>query len=367
MRCKSIVSVTVTVILGAATVCGAFAQSKYPFNGPVQGKFITENGVGMVPKDARTIPNWTSSFSYQGKTYPFTMVGTDPASTHVSTSVATVIIPLKFVFADGTSLDGGGAALANTLGSPNFQDATYSSSVTPTQFGDAVQRAEFYSTEQIGWHTLLATPTVLPTQVINVPSNQAIDFMFEGSESALMSYSWFSARLQNLLESLHIAPNTLPIFQTYNTFLYIKTLSNCCVLGYHGATSSLNGNGKQQVQTYIYAAWSDSKIFISPVNDILPLSHEISEWMNDPFINNIVPPWQFPFINAGCQGNLETGDPIEVFPDSSYPVTINGFTYHPQNEALLQWFSRESPSSAIDGAYSYPNESLLTGPSKPCQ
>ena len=43
--------------------------------------------------------------------------------------------------------------------------------------------------------------------------------------------------------------------------------------------------------------------------------------------------------------------------------------YHPQNEALLQWFEFESPSSAIDGAYSYPNESVLTALSpieRPC-
>jgi hypothetical protein len=39
---------------------------------------------------------------------------------------------------------------------------------------------------------------------------------------------------------------------------------------------------------------------------------------------------------------------------------MNGRTYHPQNEALLQWFEFESPSSAIHGAYSYPDETTLT-------
>jgi hypothetical protein len=50
----------------------------------------------------------------------------------------------------------------------------------------------------------------------------------------------------------------------------------------------------------------------------------------------------------------------------SIPVTLSGFAYHPQTEALLQWFSREKPSSAIHGAYSYPDISALRGPSKPC-
>jgi hypothetical protein len=42
------------------------------------------------------------------------------------------------------------------------------------------------------------------------------------------------------------------------------------------------------------------------------------------------------------------------------PIKMNGRTYHPQNEALLQWFEFESPSSAIHGAYSYPDETTLT-------
>jgi hypothetical protein len=38
---------------------------------------------------------------------------------------------------------------------------------------------------------------------------------------------------------------------------------------------------------------------------------------------------------------------------------MNGTTYHPQNEALLQWFEFQFPSTAIDGAYSYPDETTL--------
>jgi hypothetical protein len=47
----------------------------------------------------------------------------------------------------------------------------------------------------------------------------------------------------------------------------------------------------------------------------------------------------------------------------------NQFTYHPQVEALLQWFEFQSPSTALHGAYSYPDETTLTalspGPLKP--
>ena len=123
----------------------------------------------------------------------------------------------------------------------------------------------------------------------------------------------------------------------------------------------------QQIQTYIYAAWPDPNIFPPGWADVLPLSHEVSEWMNDPFIHNFVPPWQFPGIPGSCQGNLETGDPMEVVPNPDFPVTIGGFTYHPQTEAILPWFTRESPSSAIGGAYSYPDTTKLTTPAQSCQ
>ena len=126
---------------------------------------------------------------------------------------------------------------------------------------------------------------------------------------------------------------------TYNTFLYEHNLNNCCVLGCHGATQSANGNGNQQIQTYVFASWPEENIFPPGWADVLPLSHEVSEWMNDP---------------------------MEVVAHPDFPVTIGGFTYHPQTEAILPRFTRESPSSAIDGAYSYPDTTKLTSPSQSC-
>ena len=72
---------------------------------------------------------------------------------------------------------------------------------------------------------------------------------------------------------------------------------NCCVIGFHGARSPLqntNSNGNAKVQTF---AWA---IVLSPgrlrppewrcstgrSQDIHPLSHEIAEWADDPFVNN---------------------------------------------------------------------------------
>jgi hypothetical protein len=84
----------------------------------------------------------------------------------------------------------------------------------------------------------------------------------------------------------------------------------------------------------------------------------MAETFNNPFVNNATPWWRAP--NRLCQNNLETGDVIEGLPNAQFPIVLNGFTYHPQNEALLQWFAGVTPSSAISQAYSYPDTNVLT-------
>ena len=84
--------------------------------------------------------------------------------------------------------------------------------------------------------------------------------------------------------------------------------------------------------------------------DITALSHEIAETFNDPFvtsdgIHNVMPWWLAP--NGLCENNLETGDVIEGLANAMFPITMNGLTYHPQNEALRPWFAWEFPSSAL--------------------
>jgi len=80
-------------------------------------------------------------------------------------------------------------------------------------------------------------------------------------------------------------------------------------------------------------------LFGSAFVDVTAHSHEIAETYNDPFvasdgIHNITPWWLAP--NGVRQNNLETGDVIEGLPSATFPITLGGFTYHPQNEALLQ-------------------------------
>jgi len=56
------------------------------------------------------------------------------------------------------------------------------------------------------------------------------------------------------------------------------------------------------------------------------------KWMNDPLSGTFVPALAIPRHSGILSGrNLETGDPMEVVAHPDFPVTIGGFTYHPQD------------------------------------
>jgi len=150
-----------------------------------------------------------------------------------------------------------------------------------------------------------------------------------------------------------------------NAYLYFNgDPTQCCVLGFHTYDVEPGGptNGFHE-RRYVmnYSSWISPGLFGNAFTDVTALSHEIAETYHDPFVNNATPIWLAP--NGVCQNNLETGDVIEGLPNATYPITMNGFTYHPQNEALVQWFAAASPSSAINGAYSYVDTGVLTSPS----
>ena len=117
-----------------------------------------------------------------------------------------------------------------------------------------------------------------------------------------------------------------------------------------------------------YSSWIGPGLFGAAFVDVTAVSHEIAETYNDPFVvsdgvHNLTPFTLAP--NGGCSEVLETGDVIEGLPKATFPITLNGFVYHPQNEALQQWFKFESPSSALGQAYSYPDTTVLPKLSPP--
>ena len=319
-----------------------------------------------------SVPTFNKSFTFQGKTFPFTMVGRPPERGEI-TSVETQLIPISMFFEGFVDKQGNPiildvAPLIDPLrNSPNFRRAAYRSGFT--QFGDAIQRAEFFHTMQLEWHTLIKEPRQLPAVTLDVPKGAANLFRSRstGQVFAVVDTGFFISQLNTIIQLEHLEVDALPIALTNNVFLAPgASVRKCCILGFHTAFDAGTRGNTQLIQTFAWASWVGTNIFGGNVADVTPLSHEIVEWLNDPFGNNDVPPWQFPNGAGGCQDTLETGDPLEVFTNSAFPVIIDGVTFHPQTEALLQWFERPATSNAIDGAFSFPDEGLLPAPSQAC-
>jgi len=352
-----------------------------------------------------SVPNFTRSFTVSGVTFPYTMVGNDPSLGHITTVPTKIVaVSLRLLNADGTLFDTVDATpfVVPTLNSPDFQrfkyehDATAGIPAESTQFSDAVQRAEFASSMDPSWHTEMA-PQVVDHISITVPKFvnvrvgtqivQSINYQSgiagDGRRFVLMLNLFFNQQLGVIMNNEIDAGNAttdainLPLFP--NTYLFSFNRANplqrgsCCVLGFHTYFTDLGTPEHRWITDY--ASYISPGIFGGGFEDVTAISHEIAETFNDPFVNNVTPRWLFPGASAPCtpgnsQGNLETGDPVEVLAHATFPVTLKNAgvptTYHPQTEALLQWFAQTVPSDALHGAYSYPDLTALTAPATLC-
>jgi hypothetical protein len=291
------------------------------------------------------------------------------------------------------------------LESPVFSNSNYTSGAAPTQFADAVARAEYQGAPD-DWHTMLA-PSVktMRTMVINQDPTCGIG----RGKGGHCNYRYavnpdgsccFFVLIDVITFENGLFPGPTPTFppdastpigaaevagdittkdvSTFffpPAFLYFpigKHQTGCCIGGFHTIDvepgDTKNGN-LPRFFVVNYSTW-DQPIFVDPtILDVTGLSHEVSEIYNDPLVafdgvHDITPWWLSP--NGNCQNDLEVGDVIEGLPHQAFPITMpNGFTYHPQVEALLQWFEFQSPSTAINGAYSYPDITTLTKLSAP--
>jgi uncharacterized protein (DUF2141 family) len=98
----------------AALLVGAAAASAADLE-------LTTTVGGVQPgAGARTVPFFSDSFTFNGTAYPYTMVGTNPRASRVTTTVGTVIVPLRLVFADGQVAEPG-SAVSSVVASPLFQ------------------------------------------------------------------------------------------------------------------------------------------------------------------------------------------------------------------------------------------------------
>jgi len=349
-----------------------------------------------------SVPNWSSSFYDPGFdsfgntqfAWQYTMVGhsplgknddSDPDWIGQTTTMDAPVIPVNLDLrnADGTPRFVNGHRLyvdattlvAPVLSSPVFSKTSYDSSEDPTQFTDAISRAEFFHLASDDWHTLLKGHPATARTMTLIKGTYAFALKSDGSCCAYVLVNEI-AFLNALFpptptdtttvmgQAEHagdIKTRDISSFLFSDVYLYEGTTANCCILGFHSYDTEPGdqSNGwKERRYVMNYSSFIASGVFGSRFSDITALSHEMSETFNDPFVNNATPWWLAP--NGNCQNILETGDVIEGLPNATVAISLNGTTWHPQNEALLQWFAGITPSSAIHHAYSYPNTTVLT-------
>jgi hypothetical protein len=318
------------------------------------------------------------------------MVGADPyncSGSDCSVTIETDITPI-IVNVAGLTFSGNDV-LAATLASPQFALNDYSTTPAATnvnfargaggplsnegqgvQLQDVTMRSQF---NQTGGYHLILHPNVLPAVTINVPSNQGTLLQSgRGVVFADVNISWWAAQIQ-ILET-KADPTHLPLYLTDNVLLHIgKDIFNCCVIGFHGTRAagggggSNNSKGNAVVQTFAWASYMSPGIYARAngglywaLQDIHAVSHEIAEWADDPFVNNLVEPWLTPTApQYGCTNILETGDPVvgigfamgtNTFrqgPNPNGSQSADGY-YHPEDEALLPWFMRTAPNDVSE-------------------
>ena len=407
-RCSPLPAALVACLLfGLAETAPAQSQPQVIDDSQLQALSTTIGGAEVL-STTRTVQHWfgTTLDPHNGVTYGYNMVGADPNNCAESACSATItadIVPLNVVV-DGMMFSGD-AVLAPTLVSPVFAPNDYGSTPFATAAGafphspalirgsggalsqndtgeqlqlqDAIMRAQFNQTGSSPYHLLL-NPVTHDAITIVVPSGMGTLLQTaRGVIFADVNIQWWSTRIQNLTGSLgYVDPTQIPIFLTNNVVNFSgRNPLNCCVIGFHGAgpapshTSNgpMNGSGNQPVQTWAWASYTSPGFFARQnggtdwaLQDIHALSHEISEWADDPFINNFVEPWLTPTApQYGCSGLLETGDPVvaigfakgtntfEQGPNPNGTQSADGY-YHPEDEVHLPWFMRLAPNTVSE-------------------
>jgi hypothetical protein len=319
----------------------------------------------------KTIVDGASSFNY-------TMIGKNPFVVQAKpvTTIKTYLQPVKFAFSNGHSWDptvgdtcDTTSALTRTQNSPVFKPQSWSfggTSVGKAQYVDAFQRAGFYNqTKPTGinpnYHVKLKLIT-LPKITVNVPNADAAEETSLGCGNGILGgveiNYWdnlVQTTLLNNMAAQGLTKKDFPLFLFGNVVMFDTTPANCCILGYHFS----KGSGAT-FQSYGNSMYDNTGVF-SGSGDVSALTHEVGEWMDDPNGSNPTKPWGNIGQVAGCQGNLEVGDPLSgtVVNDS-----LNGKVYHVQEMAFYSWFYHQSPSQGVNGKFS--NFGTFTTSAAPC-
>ena len=334
---------------------------------------------GFISGIGNTVPYFQAWFitGSRNSIYPYSMVGGVPTNGG-TTVVDTQLIPLISVLQVGgvtvavydptVANDPQGDDIALVAQSPIY-DATTTYPGPPADTGQIVDTAQRVAFHTYGnWHTHLVSTSsgIVWTQFLEYNNGDWTTASLDGvNYFPVFNINTISNNFEYILfdpmHGEHPLNTTVPVIVT-DYLTAFDPLGGCCTLGYHTAQNNTDANGPGiSAWTWgTYLPQSDNP-FSSFSSDVAVLTHEVSELINDPFVNTNVSP----YVDGSAtfaQGNLETGDCIEAMNivDSLYqvPLVTGGgpYTYNLQNTCTLDWF-RRNPFNG--GIYSWPNEHTL--------
>jgi hypothetical protein len=289
-----------------------------------------------------TIPFYSDTFKVGATTYRYRSVGTDPKTSAATTRVPVTFIPLRINEPDG-GFNFPTTAIRKTTGSVLF---TTSAITGGTQYGDATLRSSFgkyVKAHGSRWHVLLGKPVTKALRTLRVPARQGHTIVLTNNVVVtLVNDNWLDSVLKSITNT--VSARSLVVFLTYDTVGCSNQadLSTCGTGGFHDAFASGSG-----VHTFSWASWMEPGVFGAVSADTAAMSHEVAEWLNDPFVNDIVPRWSVKGEpQYGCSPFFEVGDPLV-----GHTFVVRGLHY--QDEADFSWFARQKPSIAANKLYSY--------------
>jgi hypothetical protein len=303
------------------------------------------------------LPQWNGSFTDRtNKTVTFTQIGGNPATTDATDTITVLLIPIKMVFTQNGknyTFDPAKVKLANNknrsvvtamLDSPLFNskinfNPQYGScspsciDLGKTQYEDAFQRGTWWGNDigsNTSYHILYTTKTEKEQTIKFSCSDCVINNPFGSGIVGTYNINSFDNQLQSFLKNISdVNPGVLPLFITYDIYL---TSGGCCIGGYHDADG-----GQPTGQTYSYATYVDTAGAFS--QDVSAFTHEMGEWTDDPFVDNIV--------NCDDNSLMEVGDPLEGLSNyGAYPYKDKGFTYNLQSLVYMPYFGAPLTDSA---------------------
>jgi hypothetical protein len=329
--------VPVATGVGASVTTGrAGARSLPRFQARTIGPVTSGNGVKEP-----TLPFYSESFAFGGKTYSYTSLGTDPRTSSATTHIPVIFIPLRIYVTTGSNWPTG--AIKQTTGSALFHNSAISNN---TQYGDATLRSGYWNYVKANggkWHVLFDTPVTKPLLKVHVPDVKGTSgFDSAGNQVVLVDSTWYSNELFKIAKT--VPPNTLAVLLTWNVVgcSNVNQQSTCGVAGVHGFSSDSAGS-----HVFTWASWTDSSVFVDHMASTSWMSNQIAATLNNPFADDTVPNWSIASEpQVGCTNLFAVGVPL-----AGTFKTSGGLEY--QDVADLSWFARQKPSIGFQGRYSF--------------